>query len=152
MTGSMGIFFEIYENDFSVCLSFASFSIPINGSPKGFFPVRRGIRQSYPLSLFLFVLVGEALSRMTKAMMQANLIGGFKPVSDALVIDHIQFANYTIFFCEAIEDQIMIIKAIFLCFEVVLGLKVNFFKSEIIGVKVLDHPLSHLTDIMGDVG
>lgn len=89
---------------------------------------------------------------MTKAMMQANLIGGFKPVSDALVIDHIQFANYTIFFCEAIEDQIMIIKAIFLCFEVVLGLKVNFFKSEIIGVKVLDHPLSHLTDIMGDVG
>lgn len=40
-------------------------------------------------------------------------------------------------------------KAILLFFEAVSGLKVNFFKSELIGVRVEETHLSHLVDIMG---
>ena len=36
--------------------------------------------------------------------------------------------------CEPNEDQIKNVKAILLCFEVVSGLKINFFKSELIGI------------------
>ena len=59
------------------CLSPASFSIMINGSPKGFFSASRGLCQGDPLSPFLFVVVGEALSQMIYAGANANLIQGF---------------------------------------------------------------------------
>ena len=38
--------------------------------------------------------------------------------------------------CEANEDQIKNVKAILFCFESVSGLKINFFKSELIGIRV----------------
>lgn len=38
--------------------------IMVNGSPKGFFHMERGIRQSDPLSPFLYVLVAEGLHLM----------------------------------------------------------------------------------------
>lgn len=40
-----------------------------------------------------------------------------------------------ILFCDVEEDEVQNVKAILLCFEVVSGLTINFFKSEVIGVK-----------------
>jgi hypothetical protein len=40
----------------------ANFVLLINGSPSGFFKELRGLRQGFPLSLFLFLLVVEGLN------------------------------------------------------------------------------------------
>lgn len=94
-------------------MSSAWFSILINGSPKWIFPAQKGLR--------------EAFSRMVAKGRSGNLIKGFQPGSQAPVISHLQFADDTLLFCDAQEDQVKNIKAIHLCFEAVSRMKVNFF-------------------------
>ena len=43
-----------------------SFAILINGAASPFFHVERGLRQGFPLSPLLFLLVAEDLSRFIK--------------------------------------------------------------------------------------
>ena len=79
----------------------------------------------------------------------ANLIKGFRPSNGAQEISRLQFADDTLFFCDANETQILNIKVIIFCFEAVSGLRINFFKSETIGVRVNENRLAMLADIFG---
>jgi hypothetical protein len=53
------------------CISTVRFSIMVNGLPSGFFESFRGICQGDPLSLSLFLLVMEVLSRMLRRTEEA---------------------------------------------------------------------------------
>lgn len=131
------------------CVSLAGFSVMINGFPHGFFPPQRGLRQGDPLSPFLFAIVGEALSMMIDIAGEASLIDGFKPVLTVPRITHLQFADDTIIFCGAKEEQVKNVVAILRCFEAVSGLKVNLAKSSLIGIATEESTLDWLVDIMG---
>ena len=54
------------------CISTASFSVLFNGSPTGFFPSSKGLRQGNPLSPYLFVIGMEALSCLINRAVEGN--------------------------------------------------------------------------------
>lgn len=65
------------------CILSSMLIVLISGYPKCFFPATRGLRHGDPLSPFLFVMAGEALSRMITTSVSANLIKGFELAVEA---------------------------------------------------------------------
>lgn len=86
---------------------------------------------------------------MVHVASNANMIQGFRPDTLAPSVSHLQFADDMLIFCRADKEQIKNVKAILLCFEAVSGMKINFFKSEILGVSIEEPALSHYADILG---
>ena len=127
------------------------FSILVNGSPCGFFPSTRGLRQGDPLSPMLFVIIMEALSRLIDKAIGAGMISGFsvsRDSHDPLLISHLLFADDTLIFCEATPEHLSHLRSLLLWFEATSGLRINLGKSEL--VQVGEMPLlEELADILG---
>jgi hypothetical protein len=125
------------------------FSVLVNGTPSGFFNSSWGLRQGDHLSPLLFVVVMEALSQMLSAALDQGNLTGFSVGSrepEALVVNHLMFADDTLIFCGAQEEQIRHLRCIFLCFEVASSLRINLGKSEIVPIGAVEdvEGLAHL--------
>lgn len=113
------------------------FSILINGSPVGFFSSQRGLRQGDPISPFLFILTMEGLNNLFRTAKANNRIRGFMVnfrESDHLKITHLQYADDTLVFCDAGRDQLLLLRLVFILFEAISGLHINWNKSFIYSV------------------
>ena len=120
-----------------MCISTAPFSMLINGSPSGFFGSSHGLRQGDPFSPLLFLLVMEVLSRLLERTEDGGSLSGFQAgpnTSGGLCISHLLFADDTILFCDASEEQLLHIRMVLIFFEAITRLKVNVGKSEIVPV------------------
>lgn len=73
------------------------------------------------------------LTLLTKAK-QCGCIDGFVVGSDLEAITHLQFADDMILFSSARWDEVVVLKRILRCFELILGLKINLAKSMVVGV------------------
>jgi hypothetical protein len=133
------------------CISTARFFILVNGSPSGFFPSSRGLRQGDPLSPLLFVIVMEALSRLLDRAAREGLFSGFTVgmmAANPLMVSHLIFADDTLIFCRADSEQISNLRYVFNWFEAVSGLKINLSKSEIVPIGDVPH-IGDLVQILG---
>ena len=96
-------FYEKWRNQIYFCISTVHFSILVNESPHGLFGSSRKICQGDPLSLLLFVIVMEALSKMMEKAVGEGLLVGFSVGREGrnnLVISHLLFADDTLIFFE----------------------------------------------------
>lgn len=126
------------------CFSLASFSVLINGVPKGHFGCSWGLRQGDPLSPLLFLLVVGVLGRLVDRASKVGMIEGFVLGQGEVVVSHMLFADDTIIFCDNSQWQIRMFRCVLRCFEVVSGFRLNLAKSSIIAVGEVPN-LSQLT-------
>ena len=94
------------------CISTASFYVLVNGSAAGFFPRSRGLRQGDPLSPYLFVIGMETLSCLLNRATDENYLSGVKIADgrgEELVISHLLYADDTLLFCKADNDELKFI-------------------------------------------
>lgn len=81
------------------CIELASFSFQINGELAGYFQSGRGLRQGFSLSLYLFVISMQVLSKLLdKAAKDRKL--GYHPYCQDLEITHLGFGDDIIVFSD----------------------------------------------------
>ena len=76
----------------------------------------------------LFLVMMEVFSKMMKRAEGAGLLRGFRADGrrgGRVCVSHLLFADDTILFCNADEEQILHVWMLLLCFQAVTGLKVN---------------------------
>ena len=109
------------------------------------------MRQGDPLSLMLFLVMMEVFNKMMNRFEGAGLLQGFRADGrrdEGICVSHFLFADDTIMFCDADEEQILHVQMLLLCFQAVTGLKVNALKSEM--VPIGEVPNVHvLAEILG---
>lgn len=120
------------------CVTMAKISILVNGSPTEELSPQKGLRQGDPLSLFLFNIAAEGLNVLLERAKDLGLIKGATIGSASLKLSHLQFADDTILFCDAKWEEIVNVKRILRCFEIMSGLKINFHNSVVCGVGISD--------------
>ncbi|XP_031737043.1 uncharacterized protein LOC116402131 [Cucumis sativus] len=128
------------------CGTSLMFSILINGSLEGFFHGRKGLRQGDPLSLFLFVMVMEVLSRMLNHPPQNFQ---FHQFCEKVKLTHLTFADDLMIFCAADNYSMSFIKETIKRFGELSGLFANLAKSSIFLVGVNSSKASRLAANMG---
>ena len=103
----------------------ASYSILINGEPKGFITPTRGIRQWDPLSPYLFLLCAEGLSTMLRKATESNQVLGLLSCHGGVKISHFLFVDDTLLFCEARTRACQNLLAILAQYEVASSQAIN---------------------------
>ncbi|XP_057745700.1 uncharacterized protein LOC130963614 [Arachis stenosperma] len=134
------------------CLTTASMSILINGSPSKPFKMERGLRQGGPLSPFLFVLVVDVLHRMIGEAVRNGRISPLLVERDSVELSHLQFADDTILFSPPEEETIRNYKRLLRCFELMSRLSINFDKSSLIPVNCEEQWVHRMCRLLGCKG
>nr|XP_029153455.1 uncharacterized protein LOC114927581 [Arachis hypogaea] len=93
-----GAFIASLEELGEECVSMASMSVLVNGSPSKPFNMERGLRQGDPLSPFLFVQVVNMLHWMLGEAVSNGRIDPLLVRGEHIELSHLQFADDTILF------------------------------------------------------
>ena len=131
-------FVNKWINWISTCLKSATVSVLVNGSPTKEFKPKRGLRQGDPLAPFLFLIVAEGLVRLVREVTRIGVLEGINVGEKEVDVTLLRFADDTLFVCQPNYQSILVIKAILRNYEVVSGLRVNFYKSKVGGVGILE--------------
>lgn len=89
---------------------------------------QKGLRQSCPLSPYLFILCAEAFSSLIHVAEVAKLIQGIRFSKD-LMVSHLFFRDDSLIFCRAATRDCCSLKEIFNVYSAAFGQCFNFKKS-----------------------
>ena len=94
-----------------MCVTTISFSVLINGQPKGRIVPTRGLRQGDPISPYLFLLCAEGLSAMLQRKGSGEAVSGVQICRRAPRISHLLFADdCSVFGKASLEEGLKVTK------------------------------------------
>lgn len=124
-------FHEIWISWIMNCVTSVSYSYLINGAAQGRVHPSRGIRQGDPLSPYLFILCTEVLSGLCKKAQLRGDVVGVKVARNSPAINHLIFADDTMFFSRTDPRSCDTLVAILRRYEEASGQFINLDKSTI---------------------
>ncbi|GJT31559.1 putative reverse transcriptase domain, reverse transcriptase zinc-binding domain protein [Tanacetum coccineum] len=121
------------------CVSTTSFSISINGSLHGYFKGKRGLRQSGPLSPYLFTLIMEVLTLMLHRRIHESNNFTYHRYFSKLDLINLCFADDLFLFAHGDVNSATVIKEALDEFKDASGLTPSMPKSTAYFCNVLNH-------------
>jgi hypothetical protein len=118
------------------CVCAGNLSVLVNGNPMEEFSINRGLKQGDSLAPLLFHLGAEGLGGLMRQAVGRSRFQPFLVGNEAMPVSLLQYADDTLCIGEATVDNLWALKAVLRGFEMVSGLKVNFWKSCIMGANV----------------
>ena len=112
-------------------VSTTSYSILINGEPKGLIKPTRGIKQGDLLSLYLFLFCIEGLSSLIRKAVTTNKLKGIQSCRGGVRIAHLLFADGSLLFCESKKGECQQLLDILTQYEEASGQAINKQKTTI---------------------
>lgn len=113
------------------CITTVTYSVLINGEPSTKITPQRGLHQGDPISPYLYIICREGLSHLIKNNIQEKKIHGFQASRGGLPILHLLFADDSLLFCKATEEESINISAILKLYQEASGQEFNYTKSAI---------------------
>ncbi|XP_074314561.1 uncharacterized protein LOC141649780 [Silene latifolia] len=111
------------------CVRSVSYEVLINGAPSEPFVPTRGLRQGDPLSPYLFILCAEVLSSMIRRKVEEGVLHGIRVAPGAPVVSHLFFADDSIIFVKANENQARVVMDVLSKYERASGQLVSKKKT-----------------------
>ena len=113
------------------CVSTVTYSIKINGRPRGHIIPFRGLRQGDPLSPFLFLFCAEGLSTLIRKSVEFGLLNGVATCLRGPKISHLFFVDDSLIFCKANIEECSTLEENLDTYECSTGQQLNREKTSL---------------------
>ena len=120
---------EVWVDRVMCCVSTPSFSIKINGKTYGNIIPSRGLRQEDLLSPYLFLLCAEGFTSLLAKAERDGKLNGVAIYRTAPKITNLLFANDSLIFCQANENEVQVVSDNLQLYANASGQCINFEKS-----------------------
>ena len=111
------------------CVKTITYSVILNGEPKGLIHPSKGIKQGDPLSPFLLLLCTEGLHSFIRNAAREGKLRGFSLCRRGPKRTHLFFADDSLLFCKANSDVCNVILDLLCSYKSGSGKKINRSKT-----------------------